>query len=98
MKAKQDDEKRIHTVIQPLEDYKNLSPQAQTYEKIYLDYKEEMEKIGKNWRLAKNKILSKKLNLPLEILLEIKRKYLPFTRKISKIQVRKELFYSNDKS
>ena len=43
MKAKQDDEKRIHTVIQPLEDYKNLSPQAQTYEKIYLDYKRGFE-------------------------------------------------------
>lgn len=92
MNAKREDEKRIYTVIQPLENYEILSPKAQRYEKTYLNYKTEMEKIGKNWRLTGNKSLSEKLNIPLEILLEIKRKYLPYTRKINKIQARKKLF------
>lgn len=49
-----------------------------------------MEQLGKNWRIAQNRNLSKKLDIPNEILLEIKKKYLSYTRKMLKAQKRCE--------
>lgn len=85
--AKKKDEEKLKKALQPFKDYENLSEEAQKYENIYLRYIEDMKRLGKNWKLAQNKNLSKKLNIPLEILLEIKRKYIPFTRKITKSNV-----------
>ena len=40
-----------------------------------------MEQQGKNWKVAKTKTLSEKLQIAYDILIEIKLKYFPFTRK-----------------
>ncbi|KKK49978.1 hypothetical protein LCGC14_3129610 [marine sediment metagenome] len=50
-----------------------------------------MELEGKNWRIAKSQTLSEKLNIPYEILIEIKMKYCPYTRKVVKKQIMKDV-------
>lgn len=90
MNAKKNNEEKLREFIQPLKSYENLTPEAQKYEKIYLNYIKEMEQLGKNWRIAQNRNLSKKLDIPNEILLEIKKKYLSYTHKMLKAQKRRE--------
>ena len=54
-----------------------------------------MEDQGKNWRIAKDEPLFKKLGIPIEILIEIKMKYCSNTRKIIKAQKSKEILTQN---
>lgn len=83
---------KLNKALKSIENYDDLSEEAKKYEKIYLDYIVEMERVGKNWKLANNRNLSNKLKIPLERLLEIKRKYIPYTRRMSIMQIRKSLF------
>ena len=54
-----------------------------------------MEQHGKNWRIAGNKTLSKKLKIPYDILIEIKLKYCPYTRKEVSKQKKEDLLSEN---
>ena len=94
MKAKREEEKELQKLLKPIEEYHSLSSQAQIYEPIFLNYIKDMEQLGKNWRLVKNTNLFKNLNIPLGILLEIKRKYIFYSRKKAKSEIIKN-FISN---
>ena len=69
--------------------------EAKKFEHIFIKYKNDMEQLGKNWKVAKTGVLAKKLDIPSNILIEIKLKYCPFTRKVVRNQYQKEFLNSN---
>jgi len=66
----------------------DLSKKAKAFEIDFVNYIEEMEQKGKSWKCASNKTLSTKLNIPFDILKEIRKKYLDL---INRNQVLKDL-------
>ncbi len=73
----------------------DLSDEAKKFEQIFIKYKNEMELVGKNWRVARTKTLSEKLKIPYDILIEIKLKYCPNTRKVVRKQILKSFLKEN---
>ncbi|MHA1341226.1 MAG: hypothetical protein ACTSO2_14730 [Promethearchaeota archaeon] len=53
----------------------NLPLNPQKYEKIFINYMNEMKMKGKQWRSARNSLLLKILCIPPKYLIEIKKKY-----------------------
>lgn len=56
-----------------------------------------MEVLGKNWRIVKNEVVSKKYGIPPDILVEIKMKYCPSTKKEVKRQKEKDIYQTKPK-
>ena len=75
--------------------YEDLTSIAKKFEPIYIKYKNDMENQGKNWRMGNTKTLSEKLKIPYDILIEIKLKYCPNTRKIVRKQILKIILKEN---
>ncbi len=64
-----------------LKDHSNL---VQTSEIKFSQYRLKMEKLGKNWKNVKNSIIAKILKIPIELVIELKKKYCPYTKKLMK--------------
>ncbi|MFW9972939.1 MAG: TniQ family protein, partial [Candidatus Odinarchaeota archaeon] len=82
LKAKAEDEKKFIKTLPGSGNFELLSDKAKKYEPKYQKYVKEMEEQGKNWRITRNEILSKKLEIPIDVLVLIKLKYCPSTRKV----------------
>ncbi|MFW9865202.1 MAG: hypothetical protein ACFFEN_03815 [Candidatus Thorarchaeota archaeon] len=72
-----------------------LSDKVKKYKHKYQKYIIEMEEQGKNWRITRNEILSKKLEIPSDIIILIKLKYCPSTKKVFKKQKKEEFLNHN---
>ncbi|MHA1381543.1 MAG: hypothetical protein ACTSRG_24515 [Candidatus Helarchaeota archaeon] len=81
LEAKKKDKEKNESQMQFKKDFENLSPEAKKFEPIYIEFIKGMEEQGKNWKIPRNNVLSDKLGIPLEILIELKLKYCPSTRK-----------------
>ena len=93
--AKEEDEEKLLSELPNNGNYEVLSKEAKKYEPIFLKYKNELEQQSKNWKAAKTKTLSEKLKIPYDILIEIKLKYCPFTRKIVYNQIQQNILKIN---
>ena len=91
LKAKREVQEKVKSNLPRNGKYEELSDEAKNYEPIFIKYKNEMELEGKNWRIARTQILSEMLKIPYEILIEIKMKYCPYTRKVVKKQIMKDV-------
>jgi len=95
LRAKGEVQEKIQSNLPKNGKYEDLSNEARKYEPIFIKYKDEMELEGKNWRIASTKTLSEKLKIPYDILIEIKLKYCPYTRKVVRKQVLKSILKDN---
>ncbi len=95
LRAKEEEQGRLLSELPNNGNYEVLSKEAKKYEPIFLKYKNELEQQGKNWKAAKTKTLSEKLKIPYDILIEIKLKYCPFTRKTVYNQVQQNILKIN---
>ncbi len=97
LKAKKEVQEKLKSYLPKKGRFEELSDEAKRYEPIFIKYKNEMELEGKNWRIARTKTLSEKLKIPYDILIEIKLKYCPYTRKVVKRQVLIDVLKENTK-
>ena len=95
LKAKAGDEMEINKTLPESGNFEILSNEAKKHEPKYQKYIKEMEEQGKNWRITRNEILSKKLEIPIDVLIQIKLKYCPSTRKVFKKQKKEDFLNQN---
>ena len=81
IKEKNKQQTEIQNLLPNHNDPNHLSSEAENFEPIFLNYKEEMERMGKNWKSSKNNLLAEKLGIPFDYFMEIKMKYCYATRK-----------------
>lgn len=95
LKAMEEDKEKLLSELPNNGNYEVLSKEAKIYEPIFIKYKNELEQQGKNWKVAKTKITSEKLMIPHDILIEIKLKYCPSTRKTVRNQIQQNILKRN---